>query len=115
MLANTKSMANWILVLHTLFYLSIHRDAKLAVLHCQVWAFSLNKKKVIYLFLAAKQTIAKACRKPPVSFPEVKNHMTTLIFNKKVSGVFNDSYSKFLNIWELWLKYTLPLVSLDQL
>lgn len=47
----------------------------------------------MYLFLAAKQMLAKAWKKPSVSLQEVEDHMNLMLINqkKKMSSTINNS------------------------
>lgn len=47
-----------------------------------------------FLFLASKQTIAIAWKKPAISIQEVKARMTLMLINEKMTSVLNDSQAK---------------------
>lgn len=59
----------------------------------------------------AKQTIAKAWKKPSASMQEVEDQMTLKLIHKKMSSILNDTQPKFLKTRQTWLNYALP--SLD--
>lgn len=96
-------------LLSSLFHAPFRKDPKFALLHCPLpGLFSHQQKLATYLFIAAKRTIARAWKKPSVSFAEVKNSLTTLMIHEKMSSILHDSHAKFLKVWAPWWSYTLP-------
>lgn len=93
-------------LLFTLFHVPIHKDAKLALLHCLILGlFSYQQHLATYLFIAAKHTIARAWKKMAVSFAEVKSALTTLVIHEKMSMIL---MLNFLKVWTPCWSYTLP-------
>lgn len=56
--------------------------------------FSPQQRLATYLFLCAKQVIAKAWNEPSVSFQEAKYCMTTMMIDEKTSSIVYDSQPK---------------------
>lgn len=96
-------------MLQTLFYLTVCRDAKFALLHCPIPdLYAPQQKLATYLFISAKWTIAQAWKTLQVAFQGMKSRRTALMLHEQMSSIVNGSHSKFLKIWEPWISYEFP-------
>lgn len=93
-------------LLYSLLHIPIHKDAKIALLHCRIQGlFSYQQMLASYLVIAAKRALARAWKKPSVSFAMVKSIFTDLIINEKITSILHDTHSKFQKnmVVLLWL------------
>lgn len=92
-------------LLFTLFHVSFHKDPKLTLHHCPILGlFCYQQKLTTYLCIAVKRTIARAWKKPIVSFSEVTSTLTTLMIHETMKNIVHDTHK----VCATWLSYALP-------
>lgn len=65
-------------------------------------------KLLVYLFTAAKQTLAKSWKSPTLDINEAKAKMNYYMTHAKMIAIELDTIPRFEVIWQPWITYSMP-------